>query len=241
MASDFLGSAALAARLIGVKLDQDQLQTYWRYQKLLIEANKKINLTAISEEDVLEAHFIDSLTLFQTGKIGRDAKIADIGAGGGFPGLPLKIAKPHTVLHLIEANAKKAGFLRSACDELGVGGVRIHQMRAEMAGREPELREKMDVVISRAVANLPVLLEYALPLCRPGGWFLAMKGPGARAEVESAATAADELAGRIDSIFEPFGRPEGVGRVIVMVEKTGRVSDRYPRRAGIPTKRPLGG
>jgi len=241
MAPDFLSAAALAARHIGVELDKEQLHAFLRYQKLLAEANKRMNLTAISEGDVWEAHFMDSLTLFQTDKIGRDSNVADIGAGAGFPGLPLKIVRPRIVLHLIEANAKKAGFLRNVCEELSLSGARIHQTRAETAAREPDLRERMDVVVSRAVANLPVLLEYALPLCRPGGWFLAMKGPKARSEMEAAAKAADKLGGRIDSVFEPFGQAEGVERVIVMVEKTGYASDKYPRRVGVPTKRPLGG
>lgn len=208
---------------------------------MLAEANKRLNLTAVPEERFLTEHFIDSLTLCQTGKIGAGQGLADIGTGAGFPGLPIKIAMPGIELHLIEANAKKAEFLKHVISELALRGAYVHKMRAEEAGRRPDLRAAMDVTAARAVAGLPVLLEYALPLLRVGGWFLAMKGPRLDQEMAAAREAAAELGGRIDPVYKPFGLPEDVERVIALAQKTGPTADKYPRRAGLPAKRPLGG
>jgi len=230
-----------AAASLGIDLSRHQLEAFKKYRSVLAAANKSANLTAIPEDRYIDEHFIDSLTLCAAGKVGNGLRVADVGTGAGFPGVPIKIVFPRLELHLIEASRKKAGFLERLAGELGLEGVTVHRLRAEEAGRQPQLREKMDVVVARAVAGLPVLLEYALPLCRVGGWFLAMKGPKLSEEIEASERAALELGGRIDSTLAPFGPAEELKRVIVLVQKVKETGGRYPRRVGAPAKRPLGG
>jgi 16S rRNA (guanine527-N7)-methyltransferase len=238
---DFLSDLEKKAAALGVRLSAEQLLAFERYRRILGGAAEKQNLTAVSPDRYLDEHFVDSLTLLQAGKIKPGQAVADLGSGAGFPGLPLKIAVPNMTMHLIEANAKKASFLKTLSAALSINGVHVHQLRAENAGRLPELRECMDVVTARAVAPLAVLLEYALPLLKLRGWFLAMKGPRVDRELPAAASAADRLGGRIDATLFPAGQPEGIEHVIVLVEKTAATSENYPRRVGIPAKRPLGG
>ncbi|MDP1808557.1 MAG: 16S rRNA (guanine(527)-N(7))-methyltransferase RsmG [Actinomycetota bacterium] len=239
--TDFLDRMNQAAAAIGLALDPHQLEAFNKYQKKLAAANKTANLTALPEDKYIEGHFIDSLTLCLTGKLKEGQKVADIGTGAGFPGVPVKIVRPRIELHLIEANKKKADFLERLAVELGLKGVFVHRLRAEEAGRQPQLRGQMDVVMARAVASLPVLLEYALPLCRVGGWFLAMKGPKLSEETEASVRAALKLGGRIDSTIAPFEPTGEAKKVIVLVQKVEETGGRYPRRAGVPVKRPLGG
>lgn len=239
--TDFLDRMERAARALGLALDPRQLAAFKKYQSTLAAANRTANLTALSEDQYIQEHFIDSLTLCLTGKLQDKQRVADIGTGAGFPGVPVKIFIPGLELNLIEANNKKADFLEQLVVELGLENVVVHRLRAEEAGRQRQLRGKMDVVMARAVAGLPVLLEYAIPLCRVGGWFLAMKGPKLNEEAEAGGRAAVELGGRIDPPFAPFG-PEGEAKkVIVMVQKVEETGGRYPRRVGVPAKRPLGG
>lgn len=240
MATEFLNGMKRAATSIGIALDDRQIKAFERYQEILATENKTTNLTALPIDKYVDEHFADSLTLCLTGKFAAGQKVADIGAGAGFPGVPLKIAFPDIELHLIEANRKKASFLQKLVAELELKQVFIHCIRAEEAARQAQLRENMDVVVARAVASLPVLLEYALPLCRVGGWFLAMKGPKLDEEIEPAKMAALELGGKVSSVITPFENAKGPGRVIVLVEKNRATGARYPRRPGVPAKRPLG-
>jgi 16S rRNA (guanine527-N7)-methyltransferase len=238
---DFIAELEQKAFALGLRLSVEQLRAFDLYRRALSRAAEKTNLTAVPAERYIDEHFVDSLTLFQTGKIRPGQAMADVGSGAGFPGLPVKIAAPDVTMHLIEANAKKTDFLKTLVAALPVSGVYVHQLRAETAARRPELRERMDVVTARAVAPLPVLLEYALPLLRLGGWFLAMKGPRVDRELPSAVLAADRLGGRIDTTLSPIGQPGGIEHVIVLVRKVAPTADSYPRRVGVPAKRPLGG
>ncbi len=241
MAPGFKETLMAAAAAVGVHLTAEQAEVFRRYKEILAAANRALNLTAIPEDRYIQDHFIDSLSLLQAEKIKDGQTVADVGAGAGFPGVPIKIALAGVKLHLIEANAKKAAFLRRLTAELGLKGVVVEQIRAEEAGRRPELREQMQAVVARAVASLPVLLEYALPLCKPGGWFLSLKGPRVDEELASARLAAIQLGGRVESVYVPYGRPEQTKRVVVLVAKVGPTAEKYPRRAGVPAKRPLGG
>ncbi len=241
MPTDIISELRKETGKLDIGLTRAQEDRLLLYGKILAEENEKSNLTAIPVQKYVTEHYVDSFTVVKTGKIRENMKVADVGTGAGFPGLPLKILKPGISLFLIEANNKKANFLNKVIAELGIEGAEIIRARAEEAGRELDLREKMDVVVARAVASLPVLLEYALPLCKVGGWFLAMKGPGVEKELEPARLAAAELGSRIDSVLKPYGQNGEKQRTIVQVQKDLPIKEKYPRRTGIPTKRPLGG
>jgi 16S rRNA (guanine527-N7)-methyltransferase len=226
---------------IGVELDSAQLAAFSLYRQELASAGKRFNLTAVPVDRYLEDHFVDSLTLMQTGRVLPGHKCGDVGSGAGLPGVPLKIAVPTIDLLLIESNTKKADFLKTILGKLRLAGARVYEGRAEDAGREKILRETMDIMFARAVAALPVLLEYALPLLKVGGYFLAMKGPKLGQEMGSARRAAQSLGGRIEEILAPGGMEPGYQRVIVLVKKVEPTPLNFPRKTGVPAKRPLGG
>jgi 16S rRNA (guanine527-N7)-methyltransferase len=237
----FLEELKRRADDVGVDLSPGQLRAFSAYGDALAAAAQRFNLTAVPVERYLEDHFIDSLTLMQSGKILPGCKCADIGAGAGLPGIPVKIAAPEIDLVLIESNTKKADFLQKVIAELGLGGARVYLGRAEEAGRAENMRETMDVVFARAVASLPVLLEYALPLLKTGGCFLAMKGPRSDQEMAAARGAAGSLGGLVEDVRSPGGLEPGRQRVVVLVKKVESTPLGFPRKTGIPAKRPLGG
>ncbi|OUM93726.1 MAG: 16S rRNA (guanine(527)-N(7))-methyltransferase [Thermobacillus sp. ZCTH02-B1] len=215
----------------------ERFETYYR---LLTEWNERMNLTAITErEAVYEKHFYDSLTLafhLDPDGIGR---IADIGSGAGFPGLPLKICFPHLQVLIVDSLGKRIRFLEHLTAELGLSGVTCLHARAEDAARIPEHRDGYDLVTARAVARMNVLSELCLPFARPGGLFAAMKGSDPAGEIAEAERALSELGGRIEAVHAlrlPF---EQASRHIVVVRKTGRTPARYPRKAGVPAKQPI--
>lgn len=165
--------------------------------------------------------------------------LIDIGTGAGFPGLPMKVARPDLDVTLVEATGKKARFLETMVDELQLEGVRVLQARAEDLGRESDLREAFALAVARTVAPLPVLLELTLPFVRVGGYLAAPKGSAAPREISESANALSELGGEIVSTA-PLDLPiEGPTPTLVLVKKVAPIPDRYPRRAGIPNKRPL--
>jgi 16S rRNA (guanine527-N7)-methyltransferase len=165
-------------------------------------------------------------------------RVIDIGTGAGLPGIPLKIAWPDIELVLLESVGKKCRFLEEAVRSLGFGGVEVVEGRAEEAGHEPRYRESFDLVIARAVAPLPVLLEYSLPLLRVGGHLAATKGSAAISEIDASEAALGMLGGRlIDNV--PFSPPGGMRQTVVVVEKIAPTPDAYPRRSGMPSKRPI--
>jgi 16S rRNA (guanine527-N7)-methyltransferase len=234
------GGLAGGAAALGIVLDNEQLARFAAYAELLIAWNERLNLTAAAGREEIETrHFLDSLSCaLATGELdGR--RLVDVGAGAGFPGLPLKILFPGTTLTLIESVAKKARFLEKVVAELALADVAILVERAEVVGHMEAERGQYDWAVARAVAALPVLAEYLLPLCRPGGRMLAMKGARA-AEESAAAVAALEILGGGAPILNPVqlpGHPQS--RFLVVVEKIAVTPERYPRRVGVPRKRPL--
>ena len=164
--------------------------------------------------------------------------LVDVGSGGGLPGLALKVALPEVRLTLVEANRRKAAFLVHAAARLGLAGVEVVARRAEEAGRDPALRDRFDAAVARALAPMPVLVELCLPFVRPGGRLLAMKA-GAEAEVRAAAPAIARLAGRFVALVEAPSAARTLGQVVV-IEKLGPTPDEFPRRPGVPSRRPLG-
>ena len=200
-----------------------------------------MNLTAVIERrEVQVKHFLDSLSLYSvcTGGPTEGLRVVDVGAGAGFPGLPLKMALPDINLTLLESAGKKTRFLEHVISVLGLDGVEVLTGRAEELAREVGLREDFDLAVSRGVAKLPVLLEYTLPFCRVGGRAALLKRNVQR-EVDGAAAALDALGGRLGVIHPVQLSRLNDGRVIVTVDKVEPTPERYPRRPGMPVKRPL--
>lgn len=225
---------------LGLELSDRQLSAFDRYRRLLQEWNQHINLTSIDDDDGIRLrHFLDSLACATvTGNLNERAVI-DVGAGAGFPGLPLKILYPRMALSLVESVTKKARFLRTVVEELALQSVQVLDNRAEFVGQDPAFRERYDWAVARAVAPLNILVEYLLPLCRVGGNVLAMKGERGPAEVEEARAAIDTLGGAQPVLHPLRLAPRDEQSYLVQIEKIAPTPQRYPRRPGIPAKRPL--
>jgi 16S rRNA (guanine527-N7)-methyltransferase len=215
-----------------------QLEQFAIYLDELRAWNERINLTAITDPDeIVTRHFLDSLRCaLSWGE--APTSLIDIGAGAGFPGLPLKILRPALQLTLVESIAKKAAFLRHIANVLELSDVTVLVERAEVVGQNPAQRERYDVVIARAVAELRVLAEYCLPLCCVGGRFLAPKGAQIEAELAAAGPAIARLGGRVAAV-EPVQLPGVEPRSLIVIEKIANTPPQYPRAPGVPAKRPL--
>lgn len=224
---------------LGLTLEPKQIAAFKTYGQMLVEWNEKMNLTAIVEpQDIAVKHFIDSLALLKMHHIKDGAQIIDVGTGAGFPGIPLKIARPDLEVALLDSLRKRTHFLQAVVDQLALDGVIVVHGRAEEIGRNAQYRESFDISLSRAVAPLNILAEYCLPLVRVGGFFLAMKGPDIQQEIAQAQRAFVLCGGR--SLSNSFVLPiSGDPRSLVIVEKMAKTPDQYPRRPGIPEKKPL--
>lgn len=221
----------------GVSLDDSRISLLLSYKDILLEWNEKINLTAIEEDrDFIIKHFIDSLSIIPYLK--NASNLIDVGTGAGFPGLPLKIARPSLEVTLLDSLEKRTVFLKHVIDSLSLTGISAIHSRAEDAGKSPQYREKFDVAVARAVAALPVLLEYCMPLVKVGGIFIAMKGSSTE-EIESAHKALDILGGKIEEINELNLPDSDIKRNIIIVKKFRQIPTKYPRKAGKPAKEPL--
>jgi 16S rRNA (guanine527-N7)-methyltransferase len=213
----------------GVDLDAEKLEQFNTYCIKLREYNIKVNLTAIIEPyEVVVKHFIDSIAALYFLKIPYGASLIDIGTGGGFPGMPLKIVRPDLDVTLMDSQNKKLEFLRRLAPELGLELNIIHR-RAEQAGADPQLRERFEFAAARAVASLDVLCEYALPLLAKGGCFAAYKGPHSDTEIEKAAGAILKLGGA-PARFESYTLPDASERRIITVKKRTKTPPIYPRQ-----------
>lgn len=234
------GLAEEALALLDVALTPDQTAQFEHYAAALAEWNAHTNLTAITDTDgVRVRHFLDSLTVAKAVPMTPGLRLIDVGTGAGFPGLPLRIVYPDIKLTLLEATGKKVAFLQHLVDQFGMDDVRLIKARAEDGGQDSDLRAGYDVVVARAVARLPSLLEYLLPFARVGGVCVAMKGRTAQAEADDSQRALAILGGRIARI-ETFDLP-GVDEPhhLVVVEKIAPTPNDYPRQPGIPTRKPL--
>ena len=219
-----------------IALTGPQLDQLDRYAELLVSYNQKVNLTAITDpEGIEDKHFLDSLLFACQPEVA--GRMVDVGAGAGFPGIVTKIYKPELALTLMEPTGKRVEFLRYVCGQLGLEGVEFAKERAEEAARKT-WREQFDLASARAVAALPVLAEYCLPLVRVGGAFIAMKGASAAEELEAAQGAIRKLGGRY-SQTRAFHLPGGDARSLVVVQKISQTPTAYPRNGGKIAKAPL--
>ena len=227
--------------LLGLTLNAQQLQAFNWYASELVAWNRRFNLTAIKDLPGIEVkHFLDSLTCILAMRPAPAGRVVDVGTGAGFPGLPLKIVYPQIQLTLVESIGKKVEFCIHVMRSLKLKGVEVVHARAEQVGHQPKHRQSYDWAIARAVATTSVLVEYLLPLLRLGGRAILLKGETAPAETHAAEGALRILGGRIDQLI-PIELPTVVEtRHLVVVDKVAATPSKYPRRSGIPAKRPLG-
>lgn len=229
-----------ALQLFGIMLSARQVAQLTAYERELLEWNQKFNLTAIRDVEGIRAkHFLDSMSCSLAWREQTPRRLVDVGTGAGFPGIVLKILYPGLKLTLVESVGKKTAFCCHIVQTLGLEGVEVLTARAEEVGRDPRHREKYDWAVARAVANLPVLAEYLLPLVRVGGGMLAQKGESGPAEAQAAETTLRLLGGRMRQLI-PVELP-GVAeeRYLVIVDKPAATPPAYPRKVGIPAKKPL--
>ncbi|MCC7358015.1 MAG: 16S rRNA (guanine(527)-N(7))-methyltransferase RsmG [Anaerolineales bacterium] len=229
-----------AKALLGLELTRDQIAAFQTYTDELRAWNARFNLTAITDDaDIQVKHFLDSLSLLPLLRPGAPGRLIDVGAGAGFPGLPLKIMRPELAVTLVEATGKKAKFCEAVAARLGLTGVTVVNARAEDVGQDPAHRERYDWAVARAVAALPVLAEYLLPLVKIGGQAVAQKGANAPHEAQAAAAAVSLLGGG-PAQLRPVALP-GVAeaRYVVVYPKLATTPRAYPRRVGVPAKSPL--
>ena len=228
------------AAAFGIELSDHQLEQFETFYEMLVEKNKVMNLTAITEKnEVIDKHFADSLALIKSGVSLTGQKILDLGTGAGFPGIPLKIAFPELEIVLLDSLNKRIKFLNEVIEALGLEKITAIHGRAEDFAKQKEYREQFDYVVSRAVANLTVLSEYCLPYVKTGGTFISYKSGTVQEEAEEAEKAINILGGQVKDITY-FKLPDSeIDRSLVIINKKKSTPGKYPRKAGTPLKEPL--
>ena len=227
-------------RKIGMKLDDIKIRQFDEYYRMLVEWNKVMNLTGITEyEDVWEKHYIDSLSIVKIQNMDHFEKLIDVGTGAGFPGIPLKIAFPHLKVTLLDSLNKRIHFLNAVIDRLELKDIYTIHGRAEDYAKQETYREQYDVCVSRAVANLATLSEYCLPYVKIGGMFIPYKSGDIDDEIVDSEKAVKILGGKLLKV-EKFELPgTDIGRSLVQIEKVKNTGNKYPRKAGMPSKEPI--
>jgi 16S rRNA (guanine527-N7)-methyltransferase len=224
----------------GISLSEKQLDQFEAYFKTLVEWNEKMNLTAITEKtDVYLKHFYDSITASFYFDFSKPFHLCDVGAGAGFPSIPLKIVYPHIEVTIVDSLNKRISFLNHLADVLNLENIHFVHDRAETFGVNPAYRETFDVVTARAVARMSVLSEFCLPLAKVGGHFLAMKALHAKDELDSAQKAISTLGGKVEKVHTFTLPMEDSERTILIIKKEKQTPKKYPRKPGTPGKSPI--
>lgn len=225
---------------LGITLTDQQKQQFVKFYELLVEWNKVMNLTGITEyEEVNEKHFVDSLSIVKAIDISKVETIIDVGTGAGFPGIPLKIAFPHLKVVLLDSLNKRIKFLDTVINELGLDDINTIHGRAEDFSKQGDYREQFDLCVSRAVANLATLSEYCIPYVKKGGLFVPYKSGEIEEEIEQSKKAVHVLGGKIEDVVK-FRLPgTEIGRSFVIIRKLQNTARKYPRKAGLPSKEPI--
>ena len=225
---------------LSIELNEKHVKQFIKFYEMLVEWNKVMNLTGITEYDeVVEKHFVDSLSIVNVVDMNDIHKVIDIGTGAGFPGIPLKIAFPHLEITLLDSLNKRIKFLNAVIDELGLENIHTIHGRAEDFAKQENYREKYDLCVSRAVANLSTLSEYCLPYVAVDGMFVPYKSGDIEEELNNSKKAIQILGGKIENTFK-FELPgTDIGRSFVKIKKVKNTAKKYPRKAGLPSKEPL--
>ena len=225
---------------LGIQLTDVQKKQFDRYFELLIEWNRVMNLTGITEYDEVNLkHFTDSLTIVRIKDMENVSTLIDVGTGAGFPGIPIKIAFPYIKVTLLDSLNKRIKFLNQVVEELDLEDVVTLHGRAEDYAKKEEYREQFDLCASRAVANLSTLSEYCLPFIKKGGCFVSYKSADSDEEIQQSEKALDILGGKIEKVDKFVLPGSDMGRALVMIEKVKNTPRKYPRKAGVPSKEPL--
>lgn len=223
---------------IGVQASAEQIELMTRYMEMILDRNQHINLTAIKDPDeFLLRHYVDSAAVMNIPEYQEACSILDLGTGAGFPGVPLAILSPDKEFVLLDSLRKRLNVIEEFCGELGIHNVKVLHARAEDAGRDKKIREKMDLCVSRAVADLSVLSEYCLPVVRKGGAFIAYKGSDVESEAREAQKAIRVLGGKLDRIEKIS--VQGMEHSLLVIHKNSKTPAQYPRKAGTPAKSPI--
>ena len=235
---EFFNKMQEKSKFINIDFSVEQLEKFYRYMELLIEWNEKINLTAIIEpEEIILKHFIDSLTIYKDLKNAKS--FVDVGTGAGFPGIPIAILNNALKVTLVDSLNKRLIFLQEVIKELNLNNVELVHARAEEFGQNKKYREKFDIATSRAVANLATLSEYLIPLVKINGKCLCMKASDVNEEISQSQKAIELLGGKITNV-EEFNLPQSdIGRTIIIIDKIKITPNKFPRKAGTPSKEPI--
>ena len=235
--SEFEQELTNNSKKINEEITGNQAKDFYKYMLLLLEWNQKMNLTAITDEkEIIYKHFIDSISINKYIKNANN--IMDVGTGAGFPGIPLKLLNKDINFILVDSLNKRINFLEEVKEQLKIEKIELIHYRVEDLAKNKKYREKIDVVVSRAVANLSVLLEYMLPFVKKDGICICMKGPSIEGELEKSKNALEVLGGKIESV-EYIDLPGDLERNIIIIKKVKETPEKSPRKAGIPAKQPL--
>lgn len=236
----FISTLESGLRQLNIEMNAVQREQCERFYSLLVEKNKVMNLTTITDEDeVAEKHFLDSLLITQVQILSEVKSVLDLGTGAGFPGIPIKIFYPEIEMTLVDSLNKRIDFLKDVSDKLGLSSINIVHARAEELGQDSNYREQFDLCVSRAVADISVLSEYCIPLVKKGGKFISYKAAGSEDEIAEGNDAIELLGGNVSDVSEKNIPGSDIKRKFVIIDKVNPTPDKYPRRPGVPAKKPL--